>query len=193
MPSVPSTTTIESARSVFASLSPLDWLLLVITAWSIVRGFLHGAIRELFALLASIAALMTAYWQYHPVAAWLGRWIESVPERSALAFLLVAFVTFLAVVLIGRVVRAMAHVAGLGLLDRVAGAGLGVAQAALVGTILITALSAFLPTRGWVEQSRLARCLAAPAKVLARAAPVELEQRIVAGLGGLTLFRNSLR
>ena len=188
-----SVSAIESAQGIYASLSPLDWLLVAIAAWCVVRGFLHGAIRELFAVLASVMALITAYWQYHPVAAWMGRWIESVPERYALAFLLVAFATFLAVVLLGRAVRAIAHVAGLGLLDRLAGGALGVAQAALVGTILITTLSTFLPTGGWVEQSRLARCLAAPAKILARAAPVELQQRIAASLDRLNMFRNSLR
>ena len=177
MPEVSTPTAIGSAQAFLANLSPLDWLLLAIAVWSVVRGFLHGAIRELFAIAASIIALFTAYWQYPVAAVWLGRWISSAAERSTLGFLLVAFVVFLAVVLVGRVVRALAHMTGLGLLDRLAGAGLGVAQAALVGTILITALSAFLPTHAWVERSRLAGYFAAPARVLAQAAPAELERK----------------
>lgn len=193
MPPAPMTTSMGQVQIILTSLSPLDWMLVAITVWSVLRGLLHGAIRELFAILASLTALATAYWQYRPVAEWLGHWIGSIAERSALAFLLVAFIVFVGVVLVGRVVRALAHVAGLGLLDRLAGAALGVAQAALVGTILITALSAFLPTQAWVERSRLACWFAAPARVLAHAAPVELKQRILTGLTAPKLSGNSLR
>lgn len=169
---------VESTRALLSSLAPLDWLLLALAAWSILRGFLRGAIRELFSILAFLVALTVAYREYAPVAQWLERWIAPVVERDALALLLVALSVFLAVTLAGSALRAIVHLTGLGLLDRLAGAVLGAARAALVGTILVTALTATPSSRVWLESSRFVPYLATPARLLAQLAPEQLESRI---------------
>ncbi len=190
-----SSSALPSLQALVASLSPLDWLLALVALWSIVRGFLHGAIRELFALLAAVVALFTAYWQYRPTAIWLRRWIDSAGERDVVAFLAVALLAFVAVVLVGRIVRAVVHLAGLGLLDRLAGAVLGLTRALVVGTVIITALTAFVTGRTFVRDSRLVPYLVPATKFLAQAAPWELKQRIWAGISVWprwgTLFRNT--
>lgn len=173
-------------RSYAAQLAPLDWLLLAFALWSVVRGLLHGAIREIFAIAGTVAALLVADWQYRPVAIWLtSEGLANGLATNLCAFLLVAFAVLGTVILFGRAVREAAHLVGLGLLDRLAGGLLGLARAALVATLLLTALSAFLPPQPWLERSRLTPPLAHMARALAPLAPMDLQRRVTAGIRDL--------
>ena len=158
-------------------------MLLVFALWSVIRGFLHGAIRELFGLLATIAALLVADWHYASVAVWLSSHgvIHGVTS-SLVAFLLLGAAVFASLLLLGRLVRALVHLVGLGFFDRAAGALFGLARAALLATLLLTAVTAFLPPQPWLLRSRLAPPLARIARELASFAPVELEKRVLSGV-----------
>ena len=187
MPLSPATSSLgpEALRSL-GTLSPFDWVLLVFALWSVVRGFLHGAIRELFGLLATIVALLVADWYYRPGAVWLvSHGIAEGKLADPVAFLLLGAAVFLGLLLLGRLLRALVHLVGLGFFDRLAGALFGLARAALLSVLLLTALTAFLPPQPWLLHSRLAPPIARLARELAPLAPVELEQRVRSGVHAL--------
>ncbi len=176
----------QHTANLAASLAPFDWVLLALAAWSVVRGLLHGAIQELFALAGAAAALLLAEWNYAPIALWLAS--EGLAHglvTNVVAFLLVALAVFACAMLLGRLVRMAAHLIGLGLVDRLAGGLLGLARAAVLGILLLTALSAFLPPQPWLLRSRLAPPLARLARSLAPLAPPHLAERINDGVRDL--------
>ncbi len=173
-------------RRLLNQLNPFDWILLLFAVSSVVRGLLHGAIRELFGLAAAIAAFLVADWYYHPAAVWLASH-GLVQGRSSelVAFLLLGAGVFAGLISIGRLMKALVHLVGLGFLDRLAGGVFGLARAALLSTLLITALTAFLPPEPWLLHSQLAPPLARLARELAPLAPIALEEQVRTGVHDL--------
>ena len=171
---------LSSLSAFLTSLTPFDWLLLVLALWSVVRGLMRGLIRELFALVALVAGITAAAWNYTSLAIWLARWIPQPTSASIAAFLLLALAVTFLVLLVGRIVRSAAHLVGLGLPDRVAGGLFGLARASLIGAAILMACTSFLPPQPWVEHSLLAPPLLRIARASAVLAPADLQQRITA-------------
>ena len=169
----------------FAMLTPLDWLLLALALWSIIRGFRRGLIHELFALVALIAGLTAASWNYTTLALWLARWLPQPASAAITAFLLLALGVTIGVLLVGRLVRSAARLVGLGPLDRLAGALFGLARASVLGAAILMACITFLPPMPWLDHSRLVPPLLQIAHTAAMLAPANLQQRISAAITGL--------
>jgi uncharacterized membrane protein required for colicin V production len=125
----------------------LDGIAAAVLALAALRGVFIGAVREAFSLAGLAAAIIA-------VRAWgepLGSWLEALgPEAMAglaarlVAGLVLGLGSLLAVAGIGRVVRRGVRGAGLGLLDRLAGALLGAAEGAVVVAALTLGLAALL-------------------------------------------------
>ena len=150
--------------------------------WSIVRGLLRGLIRELFALVALVAGITAAAWNYTALAVWLARWIPNPASASIAAFLLLVLAVALGVLLVGRLVRSAAHLVGLGLPDRLAGACFGLARASLLGAAILMACTTFLPPQTWIEHSLLAPVLLRIAHASSFLAPADLQRSIFAAI-----------
>lgn len=163
------------AGGLVRTFTAFDWFVLVLVLWSIVRGFLRGLIREFFSLVALVAGILAAAWNYAALAAWLSRWITSPASASIAAFLLLVLGVTLAVLLAGRLVRSAAHLAGLGLLDRLGGALFGLCRAALLAAAILMAATTWLPSQNVLRDSRLAPPLVAIARSAARLIPVNLQ------------------
>ncbi len=168
----------ELLPSTLATFTPFDWLVAALVLWSIIRGLLRGFIRELFALVALVIGSTVAAWNYITFASWLARWIPQPVYASLVAFLLLATVITIAVLLVGRLVRSAAHLVGLGLLDRLGGALFGLARASLLGAAILLACTTFLPPQPWLQRSVLAPSLLKIAHVVAILAPADLQQRL---------------
>ena len=165
--------------------TPFDWLILAVVLWSVIRGFLRGLILELFGLVALVAGITAAAWNYTAVALWVSRWISQPTSASIAAFLLLAVVVTSGVLLVGRLVRSAAHLAGLGLLDRLAGALFGFARASLVGAAILMACLTYLPPQPWLQGSRLAPWLLQVGHTVALLTPADLQTRVAAALASL--------
>ncbi len=168
--------------STLAAFTPFDWLILAVAVWSVLRGLMRGLIRELFALVALVAGITAAAWNYTSLAVWLARWIPNPASASIAAFLLLVLAVSLGVLLVGRLVRSAAHLVGLGLLDRLAGACFGLARASLLGAAILMACTTFLPPQPAIAHSRLAPSLFQIAHTAAILAPTDLEHRISAAI-----------
>ena len=174
--------TIGSPSAFLADLTIFDWLLLVLALWSILRGLMRGLIRELFALVALVAGVTAAAWNYTFLATYLRRWISYPASASIAAFLVLALAVTFGVLFAGRVVRSAARLVGLGPLDRIAGSLFGLARASVVGAAILLACTTFLPPQPWIQHSLLAPPLLAIARTAAVLAPADLQQRLSAAI-----------
>ena len=176
---------ISSVTVLLSTFTPFDWLIVAIALWSVVRGLLRGLIRELFALLALLAGILVAAWNYTALAVWLARWIPQSTSAGIAAFLLLAFAVTLGVLLVGRLVRSAAHLIGLSLFDRLAGALFGLARASLLGAAILMGCITFLPPQLWLQGSRVAPLLLQIAHAAALLAPADLQTRVAAAIHSL--------
>ena len=179
------TTGIASLSTFLNSLTPFDWFILALVLWSMMRGLIRGLIREVFALAALLTGITVAAWNYATVSLWLARWIPQPTSASIAAFLLLTLAVTLGVLLVGRLVRSAAHLVGLGLVDRLAGAVFGLARACVLGAAILMACITFLPPQPWVQHSRLTPPLLHIAHTAALLAPAGFEQRVSALIAGL--------
>jgi membrane protein required for colicin V production len=129
-------------------LPTLDAICLALLLLAALRGLWLGIVREAFSIVALLAALVAVRLWTAPVARWLELEAGSLgvgPVAAPwLAGALLAAGTIVLVAVVGRVVRGGVRAAGLGLVDRLAGAGLGAAEGALAAGLLLFALvSAF--------------------------------------------------
>ncbi|WP_447928847.1 MULTISPECIES: CvpA family protein [unclassified Vreelandella] len=137
------------------ALTWLDAVFLAVLALSMLAGFLRGFIREALGLTAWVVALMVARVLADPVAELLSGMIDSYDARLVLAFALVIFAVILLCGIVIRLVHAAIVWAGMGLLNRFAGAVFGLARGVvvlLIATVLIT-LTPFSDLQAWQEAS----------------------------------------
>ncbi len=160
------------------SLGVFDWLILAMLGWSTVRALFRGLILELFLLAGLIAGLVVAGWEYGALAATLRSWAPLLPMASVLAFALLAIGSMLLCGFLGRALRRGAATVGLGIFDRIAGAGFGFVRGCLLGALLVTAAASFAPLRPALLHSRLAPYLLAGPHAVSSVVPQDLQEQI---------------
>lgn len=155
-----------------------DYTLLALAAVFVIQGLLRGFSRLAIGLAATLLGILLAAWFYGVAAGYLTPYVSSPAVANICGFLLILVgVQALGALLAFALNRVMKTV-GLGWLDRLLGAGFGIAKAALVGIALALVLAAF-PLKGpkpdALAQSRLAPWLAQAAMVLSYATPHEIK------------------
>jgi membrane protein required for colicin V production len=166
-------------------MNPLDWLLALIVVYSIVRAAMRGLAREAFALIGLIVGFLLACWTYQTAAVYLRGLVNSPPLAEFCAFLLIVAIVMVVAGLIGRLVQRTASAIGLSVLDRLGGAAFGLLRGAILGTALLLAVTAFLPTAPWVQNSRIAPYLLHAAHAVSFVMPRELKLQLHEGLDHL--------
>ncbi len=163
-------------------MNPLDWLLAILLTYSVVRAVMRGFFQEAFALGGLILGFLFACWFYHPLAVDLKGLINSSQIAQLSAFLLILAGTMIVASLIGKLLRHTASAIGLGFADRLLGALFGLLRGALLGVALLLAVTAFLPTAPWVENSLLAPYFLRAAHAVSFVMPSDLKLRLLDGL-----------
>ena len=123
----------------------LDYVLIVLLAWSVFRSFRKGFSREIIGLTAAFLALILGMWFYGTAAAYLAPYIGSARLANLAGFLIVVALVIVAGSLIGRIVRRFLRTVGLSFFDRTLGAGFGLLRGLLIAVALLTAFTAFGP------------------------------------------------
>ncbi len=134
-----------------------DYAVLGVVAASAALGFWRGVVGEVLALVAWIAAFLAARAWAETVGAGLAGMVSEPVLRYAAGFA-IALVGVLVLFAVGRrLLSAMLRAAGLGLADRVLGAGFGVARGLLIVlvAVLLAGMTA-LPKSQWWRDARLA-------------------------------------
>jgi membrane protein required for colicin V production len=166
-------------------MNTLDWLLIILLAYSVIRAVVRGFFQEAFALGGLIFGFLFACWFYRSLAVELKGLITSTSIAELTAFLLLLAGTMILATVIGKVSRHTASAIGLGFLDRLLGAMFGLFRGALLGVALLLAVTAFLPSAPWIENSHLSPYFLRAAHAVSFVMPPDLKQRLLDGLDHL--------
>jgi membrane protein required for colicin V production len=166
-------------------MNPLDWLLAILLTYSVIRAAMRGFFQEAFALAGLILGFLFACWFYRSLAVDLKGLINSPQIAQLCAFLLILAVTMVLASLIGKLLKSTASAIGLGFADRLLGALFGLFRGALLGVVLLLAVTAFLPTAPCIENSLLAPYFLRAAHAVSFVMPSDLRLRLLDGLHGL--------
>ncbi len=159
-------------------MNPLDWLLIALLAYSVVKAFLQGFFREAFALGGLVIGLLIASWGYESAALHLTGLIASPPIAQFVAFLSILAITMVVFSIAGKLLRKTASAIGLGLLDRLGGAVFGFVRGCLLGVALLMAFTAFLPTAPWIRDSKMAPYFLQGGHAVSFLVPGDLKQKL---------------
>jgi membrane protein required for colicin V production len=129
-----------------AGMNWLDFALLIIIGLSVVHGLSHGALRMLTSILSFVLGIYGA-WMWHRYASALAQsHLGTSPVSSdIIGYAAIFLLVFVAVELVGQRLIALAEFVHLNLLDRLAGAALGMVLGAIFAGLNIVLLTALLP------------------------------------------------
>ena len=117
----------------FATLPPMDWGSLALLALGAYRGLKNGAIVEFCTTGSTFVALIGSYYGWQLSTHWLEKWLpQAAVLVPYLSFALLFGGISLGIMLLSRLVRALARAGGLGLPDRLLGPPLGAFKLALL-------------------------------------------------------------
>ncbi len=138
----------------------VDIAFFAVLAISALLGIWRGLIREVFALIAWVAASWVAY----HYATWLAKeWLSGVPggemTQLALGFVILFIVTMIICALIGRFLAKIMQQAGLSPMDRFLGFAFGL----LRGLLVIVVLSSLLSLTGATQTNEWLKAWTLPA------------------------------
>jgi membrane protein required for colicin V production len=161
-------------------LNGLDWVLTGIFLLGIVRGLWRGAISQVFGIAGVLGGFLLASHFYESVCNQVLRVFPRLAEPhlvSIISFSLIFLLTWFCLSCLGYWVGSFFRRAGMGCLDRVLGAGVGMGKALLMTIILISSLTFLLPSdNGILRESRLAPYVQLVTQHLIRATPPPVQQ-----------------
>ena len=117
----------------------LDLLILGFLGFFLYRGAKKGLIREIFALIALVGALMCAVVFVDVGVAMIKDLADDIPASAALfiSFVLIFIIVFLVVRIIGAILSQIIRLALLGWLDRLGGLVFGFTKGLLIASLIL--------------------------------------------------------
>ncbi|SFM50916.1 CvpA family protein [Thermodesulforhabdus norvegica] len=136
----------------------LDYILLVISVFFLVRGIVKGGAVVVLGSLGFILGLWLGLTYYIPFGKMISEVVPSWKHTGILAFLIIFFLTWFAIGAVGHWLAGLLKKSGLGAVDRVLGAFVGLIIALIVQSLVVATFALFLP-RGHtiIKESVLAR------------------------------------
>ena len=126
-----------------------DFVIAVPLVWAIWRGFNHGLVQQLLAIVALIGGVWAAWTWGGTVGEALG--LDS--EWSATGGFVALFVAvLLALAIIGRFTKGLFRIVGLGALDTALGVFFSMAKVWIVASVVVHWLGGWTPTHAMSEK-----------------------------------------
>lgn len=122
-----------------------DIIVIVILGYCFIRGIFRGLIKELASIVGVFGGFYAAYTYYMMVAKLLSKWITNTGYLNILSFLIIFCGVFIIISILGVIINYLLKIAFLGWLDRTCGAVFGAMKGMLIVSILLIALTTFLP------------------------------------------------
>jgi membrane protein required for colicin V production len=163
-------------------MTTLDFVLLAIVAACAILGFVKGFVLRIGSLVGVVLGVILALKYGTAAGEYLKPLISSDPVRGILGPFLVFLVTYLGLALISNSVHKLVHMARLGCLNRLAGALVGVATAAIpLGVALLLAAAYIPPARPPIAKSQVAVHLMKGAQTLIALVPEQFKEAFEQG------------
>lgn len=167
----------------------LDIVIGGILIYTLIRGIFRGLVEEVSSIIGVIGGFYAAYFYYPTAARWLDRWIDEPAYAQIVGFLVIFAAVIILVGILGVVVKYLLNIASLGWVDRVCGALFGSFKGLLIVSVLLFALTAFLPKGApLMQESRLAPHVTQASALLARVVSKETRQQYQAKLEALKVL-----
>ena len=160
----------------------LDWVLVCIGAFWVLRGLMRGAISQIFGIAGIFIGFLVASYQYLQVSAFLTGQFPSISVTAALplSFILLFLCTWFTIAVVGSWIVRIVRSAGLGFIDRLWGAMIGFCKALLFAIVAISVLTLF--STGWnaplLAQSKLAPRITEASQYLFKIAPSKVQEEL---------------
>jgi membrane protein required for colicin V production len=128
-------------------MNTLDIIICVILGYCFVRGIFRGIVREFASIIGVFVGLYAAHTFYPSFADKLSVLIPITAHQNIVAFLLIFCAILFAAGLLGSLVRYIFKAAFIGWVDRITGSLFGITKGILIASVVLLALTAFLPKK----------------------------------------------
>lgn len=126
-------------------MSGLDWVLVGVGAFCVLRGILRGAVSQVFGIAGVLGGFVLASHHYEALAVQVSRTFPNLSGAPAISFILLFCLTWFCVALVGYAIARLLRKTGLGFLDRLWGGVIGFGKALLIAIVTISMLTVFIP------------------------------------------------
>jgi membrane protein required for colicin V production len=116
-------------------MNPLDTIILVILGFCLIRGSFRGLVKEISSIIGVLAGYYAGYTYYPGLSESFSTWISHDSYADI----------FLAISILGAIIKYLMNIAFLGWIDRIFGIFFGLFKGILIVSILVVILTAFLP------------------------------------------------
>jgi membrane protein required for colicin V production len=164
-----------------------DLLILLVVAVCVLSAFVKGFFVEVFSLAGVVVGLFVAAGNYAHFSPWVQVLVKNHGAANLLSFLLIALLVMAVAGLAGRLLRGLFRGVGLGSIDRLLGAAVGLVEGVAVVTLILMGMMAFLPRQDWLHGSRLAPVFLSAANGSSHVIPFGLGEEIRQGVEALRL------
>ncbi len=156
----------------------LDILIAVIVGFCLIRGIFRGIIKEVTSIFGVFIGFFVAYNYYPVVTHFLARFLANESYLNIISFFSVFTVVFLAVGLVGVILKRLFRAVALGWADRILGAIFGLVKAILIISVLLVPLMTFLPQKSPVmKDSLLAPYVSIISEKIVAVVPTDMKQQ----------------
>ena len=136
-------------------MTQVDNLILAVIAISSAFGVRRGFIKEIMSLLSWIAALLVSRVYSVSLASILENLIDNPSVRYVIAFSVLFVIIIMLGTLLNHLMSKLLVVTGLKTIDRLLGAGFGVARGTVIVLVFLFVLNVFVSESEWWQQSTL--------------------------------------
>jgi len=165
-------------------MNPVDIGIAVVIAFCLIRGLFRGFIKEIFSLIGALAGFYIACIYYPDAAKLLIKWAPSLPYENIISFTLIFTGIFLFINLLGVGIRYLLNIVFLGWVDRVCGILFGAAKGVLIVSMVLLALTAFVPEfDSMIKSSKLAPEVTRFSEQMIRVVPHGVKRQFIDKIG----------
>jgi membrane protein required for colicin V production len=166
-------------------MSLVDLAIIIVLAIAAIVGLVQGFVRSLSGLAGLVLGLSMACWNYHRPGAVLVPLVHSERLADAIGFVAIWLTVMLIIGFLGAVLAKGLRFLGLGWIDMMAGAGLGLLEGAGLVTICMIVSIAFFPKSQWMAGSRMPPMFFSFCDQAMNLSPDDLAKRVRDGLASL--------
>ncbi len=165
--------------------SLLDWIILLILAYSTAVSWFKGFVREALGLITVLAGVLLAAWSYRRVAGLFKDVVRTENLALFFGFSVIFVATLIAGLVIIWLITKFVKFAKIQWADRMLGAAFGFIRGWVISAVVLLALTAFEVQTERLRNSELAPYFLPGSRVIAVMTPYEMKAKFLVGYRAL--------